>query len=443
MKSSLTSAKPSAKPSAISGGSGNPCSSGIVSSLRTQASPANSTSTATSHAGCTLSVFNGTAWSKPTNPFADDGRFGDYVSSTSPSCSATATCVARSGSGYLSVFGGSTWSQAIDPFATDGALSYGSDYTQGLLCPTAGSCLAYSAGGWASALGGTTWATPTNPFASDGVAGDFIEAPDLGNPQCLSPTFCYAASTAGFFSSFNGTSWTTPRALPGSAQSNPFQVVCASVTVCAVEFFDGSLTFLVGNQWSANTPSPFPPSDTLEGYLTCLGSSFCYEVGIDGGLALFNSGQEISESDPFTSPPLPAPSYIGTASCLSSTFCVADSHGVTSQDIGYISYLEGTSWTTPTMANGGSSTCVSTTIRYTGYELDTYSGTQRTSSGNAFATDGDGSDSSISINCLSSTSCDATSREGFVSFFDGTSFVVRAVNTRGASAASQRATVAP
>jgi len=396
------------------------CSSGISSSP-TRRSPSAPNRATQSTAGCTVSVFNGTTWSKPVNPFANDGVYGDY-SKGSQGCFSSATCVVLSNDGYLAVFSGGTWTGPIDPFAADGAVQYQADSTQAILCPTDGTCLAYSFGGWVSALGGATWSPAVNPFSSDGVpGGDVVDVPNA--IDCTSATFCYAASNGGYLSFFDGSSWSTPQSMLGAQNAgSPIQLICQSTSSCVNQFYDGSLSFLVGGSWSSMA-SPFPPSDGPQGYLACPTSTFCYDVGNYGGLALFTSGQEVSESDPFTSTGLQyGPSSIAAASCLSVTFCVADSHGVTSQLLSYVAYLNGSTWSTPIVGTGTLPTCESDAVCFTPSDLETYNGSSWASTGNPFQSDGDGSDVVKYLTCTSATFCDASSSEGFVALYNGTAW---------------------
>jgi RHS repeat-associated protein len=395
----------------LSGGE-SPCSSGISSSSKF--GPGSSGDSSVSHAGCVLSVYDGTSWSKPVDPFVDDGEYNDYATSGGQECASSTECAVVSADGYVAVYSGSSWSTATDPFAP------GDGVVKELSCPFAGACVAISNDGYASTLSGTQWSSPIEPFSSLGARTDTT----LG--ACQSAIACYAighSSTTGGFSSsfFDGSTWSTPVAIPYGG-NYLIQVTCVSSAFCVAQSNDGSLIFYNGTAWSPSQATPFPPSDDTAGTVTCLSASFCYDVGRDGGLATYDESTEIQESDPF----LADGNSIDQAICYSATLCWAGSHGIYGG--GYEgsldAYFNGTSWTS---IDEAPATCLSSTLCYNGYtgttkgdNLLTYTGTTWVKDDPSFTTNGDGITSTLE--CLSVSWCYAKSYDGFVSDFNGTSW---------------------
>ena len=234
-----------------------------------------------------VATFNGTGWSASSTP--------DAHSLESVSCSSSTDCRASDSVGAVVSFDGSHWSSPVQ------VESYGPTI---ISCSAAGTCglikesQAFT-GATAVMFDGTSWGSP-----------QIVDLPPggLSDLSCTSASFCMAVDVGGYALAYDGTNWSTPAQIDGGIWLTG--VSCTGPSFCvAVDYFGRAITF-DGTAWS--TPVSVVAHELLS--VSCVSSSFCAAVGLDGAVT-FNGST-------WTAPVLPDIG-LSSVSCASATSCVA------------------------------------------------------------------------------------------------------------------------
>ncbi len=152
----------------------------------------------------------------------------------------------------------------------------------------------------------------------------------LAAVSCASSTACIAVDATGRTYAFNGSSWGAPQSPAGSAVGpGTISVSCASPTQCLAAPTGGNQTVTWnGLSWSA--PTTVEGANGIEG-IGCAPSGYCAAVDGEGNAFAYRGGGWGGTSGDWGA--------VTAISCVSQTFCVSSSGG--------LSFWDGGSWTTP------------------------------------------------------------------------------------------------
>ena len=167
-----------------------------------------------------ISVFNGTAWTKPA-------RVGKVQQWTTVSCATTRFCVAGDAAGDVATYNGKTWSGPRRIGVMEGRVM---SSVSSLSCPSTRFCAAVLGMAGAVTFNGTTWTRAPNS-----------DDPWLTTVSCTGSGFCAAlgvsASSGGRVAyTRNGSQWSRPALLfdLDVAIDVVAAISCATPTFCVV-----------------------------------------------------------------------------------------------------------------------------------------------------------------------------------------------------------------
>jgi hypothetical protein len=243
---------------------------------------------------------------------------------------------------------------------------------------------------------GTTWSSPVPPTAQAMGSGAL-------SVSCA-PTFCVAIATAGnLVVTWNGQSWSPPITLTGA---NGLEGVgCAPTGYCAAVDAEGyAFSSDGGLDWRGTSGDWGSVSS-----ISCVSSSFC--VSVSGGISQWDGGQW-TQPTPYGS----TASFAGV-SCPTATFCMAvDQSGQALQ-------WNGQSWSAPVRIEPGQPSTNSIGVSPTGVScptagycaaVDDSGGVIQWSNGTWTRSDVDAGVHLMSISCPTVSFCVAVDQSGNV-----------------------------
>lgn len=370
--------------------------------------------------------FNGSNWSQPQSIFGSPGVLPGAVS-----CVNTTFCMASSG-GYFSIYNGSTWSTAFSSNTGSAALD----------CTQTNFCIAFDLSGNAYTWDGSQWSSQQVVF-NDARYALYIA---LG---CVPGfNFCVAGNYwSGDIAVFNGT-WSLPQLLDSNGYATALSCYATSFCIAfsktedlSAQTVNAHAQIYNGTSWSpSQLIESIPSNQTNARFLritsaSCVSSSFCVAADNRGNVFNYNnsswSGAQLVDTV----------SYLNSSSCLSTTFCMAVDNA------GNAFLYNGTSWSSAQLVdpsgNGFTSISCSTTTfclavqniasspNYLGYAAIYKNGSW---SAPVLVDNWGGFDS---VDCVSSTWCIALDNWGRVMVFNGSSWSSRVTFDPGAGNGGQ------
>ncbi|MHB8262562.1 MAG: fibronectin type III domain-containing protein [Acidimicrobiales bacterium] len=274
------------------------------------------------------------SWSGPINVYGT--TYPEAPAFLGMSCTSATFCVGFDEAAYATIYNGTKWSI---PVSIDSKVNGNGAGGTSISCPSTTFCAAVDGMGYVVTYNGTTWSSPAliDPTAN----GSLI----VSSVSCASTIFCAAVDTSGNAMIYNGTSWTAPVLIdPGSPGNIALESVsCPSPDMCvAVDSYGNALTYN-GTTWSAPVSIDTYQTNTVQlNSVSCPTPSFCAAVDSLGYTLTFNGSAWTS----------PAPidndqEGIDAVSCASAKFCVAGISSTGGTYSGYVSYYDGTSWSSP------------------------------------------------------------------------------------------------
>ncbi len=193
-------------------------------------------------------------------------------------------------------------------------------------CATPTSCVAVDANGGIHYFQGSTWSGPVTP-ASGPIGQGAISV------SCGGPTLCAAVPTAGSqVVTGTGLVWSAPQTLPGATDLGA--VGCAPTGYCATVDAEGYAFAFDDGRWTATSGD----WGSVSG-ISCVSSTFC--VSVSGGISQWD-GSSWTQPDSYA-----ATGSFTSVTCPTSSFCAA---AISSGDV---MLLNGQTWGTPVRIESG------------------------------------------------------------------------------------------
>jgi RHS repeat-associated protein len=249
-----------------------------------------------------VTVWNGTAWSTPTD--ADSTRTMDAVS-----CTSSTFCAAVDTSGYATIYNGTTWSTPSDIDATRSV--------DAVSCTSSTFCVAVGASGYAAVYSGS-WA----------AASDVDSTRTMDAVSCTSSTFCEAADESGYAAKYTG-AWGTATDIDSTRNIDALS--CQSSSLC---FAADTVGYVAKYTTSWATATDVDSSRSIK-RLVCPSSTMCVLIDTTGYATTYNGTSWATPVDVDNAANLDA------LSCASTTYCLAG------DTVGDVVTYNGTSWSLP------------------------------------------------------------------------------------------------
>ena len=263
-------------------------------------------------------------------------------------------------------------------------------------CGSAASCLAMDSAGRAYDFDGASWSGPVPPDPQP-------IGPGAVAVSCAGATPCAAVATAGNqIVTWDGHSWSAPVTVVGAVGLGA--VGCAPTGYCASVDSEGNAFAADGATWHATAGDWGSVSA-----ISCVSATFC--VSVSGGISQWDGGRW-STPDPLTS----TSAYSGV-SCPATTFCTAVDQG------GEALQWDGRAWSAATRIEPGAVSATSSGVALTGVScptstfcaaVDAGGGVLQWSNGAWTRDDADGSVALEAISCPTTDLCVAVDQEGRV-----------------------------
>ncbi len=326
------------------------------------------------------------------------------------SCTAADFClgVGESADGselQSTVFNGSSWSApvSIGPVVTSSDGSEGA--VSGLSC-TGESCTTDTFSGYQARYRSGAWSAPVQ-----------IDAPHfVFQESCASPAFCALVDLDGYAETFNGTKWSAPVMITtGAAKRDangfvyqPATISCPVAGWCLATTGSGSVMTYSNGHWT----KPTAPGTVgfAVGSLSCVSRHFCVaDDGFDGLAYIYNGAGWTA-----TSYESPSRQQIGSlVSCVSATFCLL------SADASFV--YNGKAWRKASAQGGGLFylSCASA-VFCAGYPLNSMPQAIDVFNGSRWhAVQTPVTDTITSLDCPAANDCLAGTESGAAYTFDG------------------------
>ncbi len=256
-------------------------------------------------------------------------------------------------------------------------------------CASPTACIAVDATGRAFAFNGSSWGAPQSPAGA-------ATGPGTISVSCASPTLCLAAPTGGNQTvTWNGQSWSAPVTVEGAAGIEG--IGCAPSGYCAAVDGEGNAFAYRGGGWGG-TSGDWGAVTAI----SCVSQTFC--VSSSGGLSIWDGG---SWTTPQT---YGVPTSFTDVSCPTTSFCMAV------DELGQALVWNGQAWSAPMAADplGAPLTGVSCPTATFCVAVDKHGGILQWHAGTWSRTDADSSAAMAGVSCPTATFCMAVDHSGRV-----------------------------